>query len=83
VNRVSVKLDLKVVRKHTHAGSAKSGGISLGLDTNTEDLDTGSVNIDLGAEVGEVGSLIGSGINSTDSDGVRGRARRSQGSLAL
>jgi hypothetical protein len=63
-----------------HAGTAESSSVSVGLDANAEDIDTRGVNVNLGAKVGEVGTLVGKAIDSTDSDSVGGRSRRSQGS---
>ena len=69
--------------KHTHAGTAEDIGVGVALDTNAENIDTRGVNIDRRTEVGERGTLIGLGVNSTDSDGVGGRAGRGVGSVLL
>ena len=84
MKHVSLRFDLIGGEgEHTHAGTAEGSGVSVWLDADTEDVNTGSVDVDLGAKVGEISTLIGSGINSTDSNGVGGRARRSKGSLTL
>lgn len=67
----------------THAGTAENGGIGIRLDANRENVDTLSVDVDISAKVGEAGTDIGGGIDSTDGDGLRGRARRGVGSILL
>lgn len=67
----------------THAGTAENGGIGIGLDANRENIDTLSVDIDISAKVGEASTDIVGSIDSTDGDGLRGRARRGVGSILL
>lgn len=62
--------------RHTHAGAAEGGDVNVGADANAGDVHASSKDVDVGAEVGEVGQLIVASVNGTDGDGVGGRAGR-------
>jgi hypothetical protein len=67
----------------THASTAEDLGVGIRLDANAENIDTLSVDIDISAEVGEAGADIVSGIDGTDGNGLRSRARGGVGSILL
>lgn len=67
----------------THAGTAEDLGVDIRLDANTENTDTRSVDINSSTKVGEAGADISRGIDGTDSNGLRGRARRGICSILL
>lgn len=59
--------------RRCHAGTAEDLGVSVGLDTNREDLDTRGKDVDVLAKVGEAGLGVVGGVNGPDGDGVGGR----------